>query len=180
MAAIVIDLRDDRAPDDFDGWFRAHRDALELYCVRFLQDTAAAADVAQEALFRAWSHRDRFTEPGQVRPWLWRVAHNLCIDAIRSRRRVVPSDSLPDRPQVDGAVDPGRRLELEDDQRSVRAALEELSPRHRELLVRREVDGAAYEDLAAEMGVSVEGARAVLFRARRCLQHQLDSMSSVA
>jgi RNA polymerase sigma-70 factor, ECF subfamily len=140
-----------------------------------LQDGAAAADVAQETLFRAWSHRDRFTEPTQVRPWLWRVAHNLCIDAIRLRRRMVPSDTLPDEPSTDRTAEPGRRLELEDERRSVRDALNELSPRHRELLVRRELDGEAYEDLAAEMGVSVEGARAVLFRARRCLQHQLDA-----
>jgi RNA polymerase sigma-70 factor, ECF subfamily len=177
MAAIVIDLRDDQAPD-FDGWFRAHREALEAYCARFLQDDAAAADVAQEALFRAWSHRERFSEPGQVRPWLWRVARNLCIDAIRVRRRMIPSDSLPDRPSTDRAVEPGLRLELEDDCRTVRTALEGLSARHRDLLVRREVEGAAYEDLAAEMGVSVEGARAVVFRARRCLQHQLDVLAS--
>jgi RNA polymerase sigma-70 factor (ECF subfamily) len=177
MAAIVIDLRDDRAADGFDGWFRAHRGALEAYCTRFLQDGAAAADVAQEAMFRAWSHREKFTEPGQVRPWLWRVAHNLCIDAIRVRKRMVPSDTLPDRPSTDRTVEPGRRLELEDERQMVREALDELSPRHRELLVRRELDGETYEDLAAEMGVSVEGARAVLFRARRCLQSQLDHLS---
>ncbi|HVM54427.1 MAG TPA: RNA polymerase sigma factor, partial [Acidimicrobiales bacterium] len=122
----MIDLRDDPAPD-FDGWFRAHREALEAYCARFLQDDAAAADVAQEALFRAWSHRDRFSEGVQVRPWLWRVARNLCIDAIRVRRRVVPSDSLPDRPSTDRTVEPGRRLEVEDDRRAVRTALQGLS-----------------------------------------------------
>jgi RNA polymerase sigma-70 factor (ECF subfamily) len=177
MAAIVIDLRDDAASDGFDSWFRAHRGALENYCARFLQDDAAAADVAQEAMFRAWSHRDKFTEPGQVRPWLWRVAHNLCIDAIRVRRRTVPSDTLPDRPSTDRTVEPGRRLELEAERRLVRDALEELSPRHRELLVRRELEGETYEHLAAEMGVSVEGARAVLFRARKCLQNQLGHLS---
>ena len=178
MAAIVVDLRDAPAADGFDGWFRAHREALEAYCARFLQDNAAAADVAQEAMFRAWSHRDRFTDAAQVRPWLWRVARNLCIDAIRVRRRVVPSDRLPEQASTDRTNEPGRRLELEDERRTVRAALRGLSPRHRELLLRRELEGVAYEDLAAEMGVSVEGARAVLFRARRCLQHQLDTIAS--
>ena len=176
---VVVDLRSDPGANDFDSWYRSHRDQLAAYCVRFLHDDAAAADVAQEALFRAWARRDSFTSGEQVRPWLWRVARNLCIDTIRLRQRALPSDVIPDRPAGDGA-DPTRPIEAEEDRRTVRAALDVLSPRHRDLLVRREVYGVGYEDLAEEMGVSVEGARAVVFRARRCLQQHYSQMREMA
>lgn len=174
-----VDLRDDPGANHFDEWYRSLHKPLEGYCARFLHDEAAAADVAQEALFRAWARRDSFNSGDQVRPWLWRVARNLCIDAIRVRQRTLPSDALPDHPAGD-AADPTRPIEAEEDRRTVRAALDVLSPRHRDLLLRREVYGEGYEDLAVEMGVSVEGARAVVFRARRCLQHQYALMRELA
>ena len=177
MAVRTIDLRD--VSDDFDDWYRAHQRDLIAYCARFLHDEAAAADVAQEALFRAWSRREQFSGSAQVRPWLWRVARNLCIDNIRSRQRLVPSDTLPERQAGDGS-DPALRLVLEDERRDVRQALSRLSDRHQQLLYRRDVEGVAYEELASDLGVSVEGARAVLFRARRCLQHQLKAISEGA
>lgn len=177
MAVRTIDLRD--VSDDFDDWYRAHQRDLIAYCARFLHDEAAAADVAQEALFRAWSRRDQFSGAAQVRPWLWRVARNLCIDNIRSRQRLVPSDTLPERQAGDG-YDPSVRLVLEDERRDVRQALSRLSDRHQELLYRRDVEGVAYEEIASDLGVSVEGARAVLFRARRCLQHQLKAITEGA
>ncbi len=172
-----IDLRDERPTDDFDVWYRAHREQLQSYCARFLHDDAAAADVAQEALFRAWSRRDTFESAAAVRPWLWRVARNLCIDAIRLRKRSTPSAVVPDRPD---SADPTQPIEVEEDRRTVRAALDVLSPRHRDLLMQRDVYGVGYEDLADELGVSIEGARAVVFRARRGLQHHDTAMREMA
>ena len=177
MALRTIDLRD--VSDDFEDWYRAHQRDLIGYCARFLHDEAAAADVAQEALFRAWSRREQFSGTAEVRPWLWRVARNLCIDNIRSRQRLVPSDTLPER-QAGDVYDPSFGLVLEDERRDVRQALSQLSDRHQELLYRRDVEGVAYEELASDLGVSVEGARAVLFRARRCLQHQLKAITEGA
>jgi RNA polymerase sigma-70 factor, ECF subfamily len=175
----IVDLRDDPGANNFDEWYRSLYKPLEGYCTRFLHDEAAAADVAQEALFRAWSRRDSFAGGDQVRPWLWRVARNLCVDAIRLRQRTLPSDVLPDRPAGESA-DPTRPIEVDEDRRTVRAALDELSDRHRDMLVRRDVYGVGYEDLADELGVSIEGARAVVFRARRCLQHHYTVMRELA
>ena len=175
---VVIDLRGDPGANDFESWYRDHRDHLESYCARYLRDTATAADVAQEALFRAWARRADFESGAHVRPWLFRVARNLCIDVIRARQRVVPASDLPDHAST--SADPGRRVEAEDDRNTLRAALSGLSARHRDLLIRRELDGVTYEDLAEELGVTVEGARAVVFRARRCLRHQVEVMTMTA
>jgi len=118
--AMQATLTRDRAEDQFDNWYRCHHGAQWNYCTRFLRDGATAADVTQEALLRAWTRRDQFESESQVRPWLFRVARNLCIDTIRSRSKVVPSDSLPDRagegdaathqPEVAHQPDPIQRL----------------------------------------------------------------------
>jgi hypothetical protein len=107
------------------------------------------------------------------------VARNLCVDTVRSRQRTVVSDSMPEGFAPE-STSPDRPIELEEERASVRQALAGLSERHRELLYLRDVEGVAYEDLAEKLGVSVEGARAVLFRARRCLQHQLKAMAEGA
>ena len=127
-------------------------------------------------MLRAWTWRHEFVSDSQVRPWLFRVARNLCIDTIRTRSRVVPSDSIPEREGEGG--DPVTPMEREDVRRTVRQAMGGLSERHQHLLYQREVHGVAYDELAAQMGVTVEGARAVLFRARRCLQQRLELIES--
>ncbi|MBV8959306.1 MAG: RNA polymerase sigma factor [Actinobacteria bacterium] len=165
----------DRAEDTFESWYRCHRAPLENYCARFLRDGASAADVSQEALLRAWTRRDQFVSESQVRPWLFRVARNLCIDTIRSRSKVVPSASLPDRA---GEGDAGTPLDREQVATTVRRAMTGLSERHQALLIKRDVHGIAYDQLAAELGVTTEGARAVIFRARRCLQQQVERIEA--
>lgn len=175
MAMQATLTRNDRAEDLFENWYRCHHGALQNYCTRFLRDGATAADVTQEALLRAWTRRDQFETEAQVRPWLFRVARNLCIDIIRSRSRVVPSDSLPDRA---GDGDAGTHLDREQVAEVVRRAMDELSQRHQQLLIQREVQGRGYDELAAEMGVTTEGARAVLFRARRCLQQSIERIEA--
>jgi RNA polymerase sigma-70 factor (ECF subfamily) len=164
-----------RDQDVFEDWYRAHNRPLQSYCTRFLQDRAAAADVTQEALLRAWTRRHEFASDAHVRPWLWRVARNLCIDTIRARQRVVPSDSLPEQEGEGG--DPFTPFEQEDDRQAVQLAMGTLSERHQILLYLRDVQGVGYGELAAEMGVTEEGARAVLFRARRCLQQSLERLN---
>ena len=172
--ALRATLVRDHDQDVFEDWYRAHNRPLQSYCTRFLQDTAAAADVTQEALLRAWTRRHEFASDAHVRPWLWRVARNLCIDTIRARQRVVPSESLPDQAGEGG--DPFAPFEQEDDRQAVQLAMGALSERHRHLLYLREVQGVGYDELAAQMGVTNEGARAVLFRARRCLQQSLERL----
>jgi RNA polymerase sigma-70 factor (ECF subfamily) len=172
--AMQATLRD-RDEDLFETWYRCHRAPLENYCTRFLRDGATAADVTQEALLRAWTRRDQFVSETQVRPWLFRVARNLCIDTIRSRSKVVPSASIPDRA---GEGDAATRLDREQVATTVRRAMNDLSARHQHLLIQRDVQGVAYDQLAEEMGVTTEGARAVIFRARRCLQQSIERIEA--
>src|SRR6266700_1603809 len=89
-------------PADADAAIRElysrHAKALHGYVERFCPNRASADDIVQETLIRAWRHLPQLTADDRpVRPWLFRVARNLLIDADRAARsRPVTVQALPD------------------------------------------------------------------------------------
>src|SRR3954447_26117471 len=74
----------------------AHRRELIAYCYRMLGSPFEAEDAVQDTLLRAWKARDRFEGRAAVRSWLYRIATNVCLDALDGRkRRAVPMDFGP-------------------------------------------------------------------------------------
>ncbi len=138
---------------------------------RMLGDAAEAEDVAQEALIRAWRQAPRWT-PGNARfdTWLHRVALNLCYDRLR-RRREIPTETPPDRPDEGPA--PDRGLIAADTGRRVDAALAALPQRQREALVLCHYQELTNIEAAGLMDVSVEALESLLSRGRRALRQAL-------
>src|SRR5580692_1363183 len=64
-----------------------HRRELTGYCYRMLGSGFEADDAVQETMVRAWRAADRFEGRSSVRSWLYRIATNVCVDALRGRRR---------------------------------------------------------------------------------------------
>jgi RNA polymerase sigma-70 factor (ECF subfamily) len=76
--------------NEFASNVERHRRELLLHCYRMLGCLPDAEDAVQETLLRAWRYRDSLKEGAPVRPWLYRVATNVCLDAIaRDERRAV-------------------------------------------------------------------------------------------
>ncbi|MEU6061344.1 sigma-70 family RNA polymerase sigma factor [Streptomyces sp. NPDC047097] len=114
-------------------------------------DRQRAEDLAQETLLRAWQHPEAFEAPyTSMRPWLFTVGRRLAIDARRSRlaRPAEIGDSA-----LDGAPDPSDATESAVAALDVRAAVRELSPEHRAVLVRIYFDGLSVQEAAAELGI---------------------------
>src|SRR5918999_6493014 len=78
-----------------------YRPALTGHCYRMLGSLVDAEDAVQEAMLRAWKGIDRFAEQSSLKTWLYRIATNVCLDALSAakRRRVRPLD-LSERPGV--------------------------------------------------------------------------------
>jgi len=156
--------------ETFERWYRAHHARLLAQCTRMLRDRAAAEDVAQETLLRAWLGRDQMREE-DVGAWLSVVARNLCISFIRRQKKQVPTEFLPEK--LDEAADPALIAERTESRRAVRRAMRQVGERHRTLLFRREIEGVDYEELSAEIGLTPGGTRTIVFRARQILRERL-------
>ena len=142
---------------------------------RMLGDPAEAEDVAQEAFVRAWKQAPGW-RPGGARfdTWLHRVALNLCYDRLR-RRREVPTEAPPDRPDEGPA--PDRGLIAADVGKRVQAALATLPERQREAVVLCHYQELGNIEAAETMGVSVEALESLLSRGRRALRQALTDLA---
>ena len=142
---------------------------------RMLGDAAEAEDVAQEAMLKAWRQAPKWA-PGKARfdTWLHRVALNLCYDRLR-RRREIPTDAPPDRPDESPAPDRGL-LAAETGVR-VDAALKRLPDRQREAIVLCHYQELFNIEAAALMEISVEALESLLSRGRRALRQALSDMA---
>lgn len=156
--------------ETFERWFREYHRRLVAQCRRIVGDAAAAEDIAQETLLRAWLGRERMREE-DLGAWLTVVARNLCISHLRRQKKQIPTEFLPETP--DEAADPARLVERMESRRAVRRAMNQIGDRHRVLLLKREIEGVDYEELSADTGLTPGGTRTVLFRARRMLRDQL-------
>lgn len=158
---------------EFQEMVLEHKDRVYGYALSILRDTEDAKDVAQECLVRLWDHRDRI-EPGLGgRKWLLRSAHNLCIDRMRRRasRPEVPSDEESD--PGDGRPDPERLAASTQIADRLERALSSLDDRDRAIVLLREVEGLAYEEIAEVLGLKLGTLKASLHRAREKLRSAL-------
>ena len=180
MSAITEDPGG-QLPADADAAIRQlydrHAVALRGYAERFCPDRASADDVVQETFIRAWRHLPKLTADDRpIRPWLFRVARNLLIDADRAARsRPVIVEAPPDE---DAGTDSGLQQVL--DRELVFAALQHLSPAHRTVLVKTFYNGGSLAAVANELGIPQGTARSRLHYALRALRQQLPEYDAVA
>jgi RNA polymerase sigma-70 factor (ECF subfamily) len=138
---------------------------------RMLRDDGEAEDVAQETLLRLWRNAGSLQlGEGGVRPWLRRVASNLCIDRVRSRRNVSLGEEMPEESEPASQV---TQLAERDLSTRVDAALKALPERQRLALTLFHYEGMSQVEVGDAMGISDEAVESLLARARRTLKASL-------
>jgi RNA polymerase sigma-70 factor (ECF subfamily) len=138
---------------------------------RMLRDDAEAEDVAQEAMLRLWrTGASVELGSGGLKPWLRRVASNLCIDRMRATGRLTVTDELPEQEVAPEQV---ATLVGKDLAARVAAALQALPDRQRIALTLFHYEGLSQIEVGRAMGVSDEAVESLLGRARRTLKSLL-------
>jgi RNA polymerase sigma-70 factor (ECF subfamily) len=153
----------------FSELVRRHQDAVYRFVLRMLGSREEALEVAQDAFLRAWQALPQWQPEAQFRTWLFRIASNAALDALR-RRRIVGFEPLAEGFDAASAEpDPEKRLELKQEVGALEASLARLSAEHREILLLREVENMSYEEIGAVLGLSEGTVKSRLARARTAL-----------
>jgi RNA polymerase sigma-70 factor (TIGR02960 family) len=173
-----------------------YRRELQLHCYRILGSVQDAEDVLQETLLAAWRGLERFEERASLRAWLYRIATNRSLNALRDRKRrpqevstmVEPPEPtrmaertwLEPYPDVlleglpDTAAGPETRYETRESVGlAFVTALQHLPPRQRVALVLRDVLGFDTSETAAILGSSENSVMGALQRGRATLDERL-------
>jgi RNA polymerase sigma-70 factor (TIGR02960 family) len=171
---------------DLDISFDRHRRELHVHCYRMLGSFDEAEDAVQEVFLRAWRARDTLTGDDNVRAWLYKIATNVCLDALRARSRRTPAlQSVADvpwlQPYPDRLLDEVAPPEDEPDAVVVGretialayvAMIQLLPPRQRAVLILRDVLEWSAKETADMLEISVAAANSALQRARATLEDQ--------
>ena len=156
-----------RAGNDaaFEAIVARYRKPLLRYCTRFLGEPRAE-DVVQQAMVSAYSSLRSSEGPMSLRSWLYRIAHNTALNALRDRG--LGHEQLSET--LDGVDRPDQLLESGERFRDVMSAVAALPERQRDAIVLREMEGRSYDEIAAELGVSGGAVRQLLHRGRNTLR----------
>lgn len=148
----------------FEALYRSSRDDVYAYVATLLRDHGAAEDVTALAFERAYRKRRAFDRArGDERAWLFGIARNAALDELRRRRRHATLTVDPEDPAAaGGSVDDGAETALR--RTVVRAALDALAPRERELVALKFHAGLANAEIARVLGVSESNAGTLLHR----------------
>jgi RNA polymerase sigma-70 factor (ECF subfamily) len=142
------------------------RPSLHRYCARMTGSVADGEDVVQEALFDAYRRLDKFDDARSLKPWLFRIAHNRCIDFLRSRGVREDAESGADVPDADWPADPpGPALG-----RAVEHLVLTLPPMERACVLLKDVLDHSLDEIAERVGSTVGGVKAALHRGRAKLE----------
>lgn len=148
---------------------------LRRYALSLTRCPAEANDLVQSCVERALAREAQFDEERKLRPWLFRILHNLHVSNIRRRKR--EREQLRKRADTDGVQ--GSQQDY-CDLDLTRKALAELSSDYREVLLIVCVSGLSYQEASSVLQVPVGTVRSRIYRAREQLRKQLIPRSSGA
>ncbi|MFO1483959.1 MAG: sigma-70 family RNA polymerase sigma factor [Verrucomicrobiaceae bacterium] len=167
----------------FDALVTKYRGRIYAMTYHLIQNEAEAWDLAQEAFIKAWRALPSFKLDAAFYTWLYRIAHNVTYDWLRKKK--IQGDGEFDDERTEhraaagaetspkGEAAPDMAMRNAELGQRIQAAIARLSPEHRQVIILREVEGLAYEEIAAMVPCSLGTVMSRLFYARKKLQELL-------
>ena len=148
-----------------------HRKGVVNVVYRLCGNAQQAEDVAQETFIRAWKKLPAYRPRAPFRNWLYRIATNLALDALRREKVMVDVEALPLEDAT--STPPEAALEAKERVEMLRTAVLALPLASRSVLVLREYEGMSYREIAKTLEIPVGTVMSRLHYARGALQRSL-------
>jgi RNA polymerase sigma-70 factor, ECF subfamily len=175
-ALLVERLRSDETGDAMRALYHLYGGELYGFTLNALGDRGAAEEIVQEVFLRAWRHAGRYDpERAAVRTWLYQIARNAIID---SRRRASVRPGLPQHAPT-AEPEAGESLEQAMLGWQVAAALERLTPEHRQMIRMAQFRGLTMREISEHTGLPLGTVKSRTWYALRSLRLVLEEMGVV-
>jgi len=166
--------------DAFTALCAPYEGLVYRHCLQVLHNPADAEDAAQEAMLRAYRAMPTFRADSNVATWLFRIAHNVCLDFLkrpRSKRESVSLDALREEgfEPADEQPTPESRYVEASEQERLREVIAQLPDEQQALLSLRYGDGLSYEELSQTLGIGLGTVKSKLSRAKEKLRSLIHS-----
>jgi RNA polymerase sigma-70 factor (ECF subfamily) len=170
----------------FAELMRRHRGPIVNYVHRLIGDRDRAEDLAQEVFLRVYRHAGTYRVTARFTTWLYTIASNLGKNELRNRarRRNMSMEDAPRELQQEDYhlgtredfLAPDRVTDLNDRQRKVRRAIDSLPEHFRMMLVLRDLEGFAYEEIASMLELPLGTVKSRINRARLEFKRRVEPM----
>ena len=164
---------------EYTRLLQQHQDRIYSLALYNLRDADDASDVTQETFLRLWRHKGELTE-NQVKAWLLRVCHNLCINHVRRRKTVRTYFGTPDSEAVDRLeaspdpeTDPEARLESRQRRQTLLDSMAVLPAETRSIMMLHYYQDLKIHEIAGLLGLKTGTIKVRLHRARQALRQVL-------
>jgi len=170
--------------DSFDLLLHRHRGPLVGFFFRMLRDQALAEDLAQEVFLRVYQVRERYEPEAKFTTWLYRIATNLALNAIRDRKETATSAQGGEAPDAaslaerlpDGKPSAEQQLVESERARVIWEAVESLAENQRAAVLLHKYQDVDYRQIAAILEISESAVKSLLFRAYENLRVRLEPL----
>ncbi len=165
----------------YDELVTRHRGKIFAMVRNMIHQEADAWDISQEVFIKAWHALPRFEAKARFSTWLYRIAHNSVYDWARKRKIETVgelNDEIFERERIDsasfttpsGGEAPDQSMAQNELRLKIEAALNKLSPEHREVVILKDVQGLSYKEIAEAMASTLGTVMSRLYYARQKLQ----------
>ena len=157
----------------FEVYFKQLFPSLTYYAYKFLKDYDLAKDIVHEAFVKLWDNRKKIDTEGNVKSYLYRSVHNLCLNHIRDNKRLQSTEDM-----LEADVDPvdfNYQVETEELEQAIINAIEELPPKMKQVFILSRYDGLKYKEIAERLGISVKTVEVHMSKALKFLRQKLQN-----
>jgi RNA polymerase sigma-70 factor (ECF subfamily) len=192
--ALVENYRRTKDMNHFKSLVRRYQTRVYSVAVRILGNTEEAEEVMQDTFVKVHQNLDKFKRDATFSAWLFRIAHNLCVDLLRDKRRMRSFRLLSFDPQAaaseqedsgkidhnvvsqvaDEAPTPEQQIDSEEREHIIASSLRQLPDNQREVLVLHDIEGFSYQEISEIVGASIGTVRSRLHYGRLKLRELLE------